>query len=668
MSTKSSVTPPAPNRRIGVEARKTYAAKLEDGFIAKYLSGQAILDIGYRGYEPDVLPIVPQAIGVDLDYPGYDGRTLPFPDNSQDAVFASHCLEHAEDCRAALTEWFRVLKTDGFLVLAVPHKFLYERRHRPPSRWNQDHRRFFTPGSLLMRIEEALPPNTYRLRHLIDSDFSYTYSVSPEHHPGGCYEIELVIQKISSPEWQLENVTLSERRPAVEPTPVRSQPSEEAAIAKGQIIYDGLNLALAHGTGIATYTRILTQISQGLGYDVGVVFETPFAPPQDPILRDVLFFDQARPRNWPHKKTFLDRVSDRLLERWHPHLSLKPVPMRLGEAVDARQFSDRLPACNRIFAAREAFNKATRYFSQTGKFLELDFGTALDLFHCTYGIPVAAKKALNIYTIHDLVPLRLPYSTMDDKKKMYQLLKAITVKADHIVTVSEASKRDVVEMLGIDEGRISNTYQTVTFPEEYLNRSDATVANYLDGQHGLEMYGYLLFFGALEPKKNVSRLIDAYLSSGVDLPLVLVIGEGWQNTAELSRLQEHTSRPAATGGRGGIRLLDYTSRSNLVNLIRGARAVVFPSLLEGFGLPVLEAMTLGTPVITSKDGALSEIAGDAALLVDPYDVDDISKAMQTAAQDPDLCGELSYRGLAQAEKFSPRRYAERVGALYSALF
>ena len=298
--------------------------------------------------------------------------------------------------------------------------------------------------------------------------------------------------------------------------------------------------------------------------------------------------------------------------------------------------------------------------------MELDFDASLDLFHCTYAIPVAAKNALNVYTIHDLVPLRLPYSTMDDKKRMYRLLKAVTAKADQIVTVSEASKRDIVEMLGFDEERITNTYQTVTFPEEYLNRTDATVANYLDGQHGLEMYGYLLFFGALEPKKNVGRLIDAYLSSGVSLPLILVIGEGWQNADELSRLQQHNSRPATSTMAAGIRRLDYTSRSNLVNLIRGARAVVFPSLLEGFGLPVLEAMTLGTPVITSKDGALSEIAGDAALLVDPYDVDDISKAMQIAAQDPDLCGELSYRGLAQAERFSPRRYAERISALYTA--
>jgi len=114
VTTKTPDEEPRPDRLVGVEARKLYAAKLEDGFIAKYLSGVAILDVGYRGYEPDVVPIVPQAIGIDLDYPSYDGKTLPFADDSQDAVFSSHCLEHAEDCESAIKEWFRVLKIGGY--------------------------------------------------------------------------------------------------------------------------------------------------------------------------------------------------------------------------------------------------------------------------------------------------------------------------------------------------------------------------------------------------------------------------------------------------------------------------------------------------------------------------------------------------------------------------
>src|SRR5277367_6626606 len=97
-------------RLIGVEAGKTIEEKIRNGFVARYLSGAAVLDIGYVG-EAD--PVVPHAVGVELDYPGYDGRTLPFLDYSQDAVHASHCLEHIDDYRNALREWHRVLKIGG---------------------------------------------------------------------------------------------------------------------------------------------------------------------------------------------------------------------------------------------------------------------------------------------------------------------------------------------------------------------------------------------------------------------------------------------------------------------------------------------------------------------------------------------------------------------------
>lgn len=192
------------DRSVGTEARKTFAAKLASGFIARYLSGGHVLDIGYKGYVSDAVPIVPQAIGIDLDYPGYNGRTLPFADASQDAVYSSHTLEHIADYRAAIREWFRVLKPDGYLIIVVPHQFLYEKRTSLPSRWNEDHKRFYTPASLLAEVEASLPVNTYRLRHLADNDTDYDYAIGPARHAAGCYEIELVIQKLRPPDWVLE--------------------------------------------------------------------------------------------------------------------------------------------------------------------------------------------------------------------------------------------------------------------------------------------------------------------------------------------------------------------------------------------------------------------------------------------------------------------------------
>src|SRR5262249_15358635 len=161
------------------------------------------------------------------------------------------------------------------------------------------------------------------------------------------------------------------------------------------------------------------------------------------------------------------------------------------------------------------------------------------------------------------------------------------------------------------------------------------------------------------------RLIEAYLSAGVEIPLVLVGARGWSNESELRRLEEQEARPRVRTNRATIRRLDFVNLSTLVALIRGARAVVFPSLYEGFGLPVLEAMFLGTPVVTSASGGLREIAGEAALLVDPYDVGDITGAITTITNDGDLRCELSRRGIVQAAKFSPDRYRERVRAVYA---
>ncbi len=176
-----------------------YLRWLSSGFFDRYLSGANILDIGFAGEDADSSPIVDQAIGVDVNYPGYDGIHLPFPDKSQDAVFSSHCFEHIEDYRTALQEWYRVLRAGGYLVILVPHKYLYERKSTLPSYFNPQHKRFYTPAKLLGEFEEVLPVNGFRIRHLADNDLEFDYSVGIAEHPRGSCEIELVIQKIEAP-------------------------------------------------------------------------------------------------------------------------------------------------------------------------------------------------------------------------------------------------------------------------------------------------------------------------------------------------------------------------------------------------------------------------------------------------------------------------------------
>ena len=186
---------------VGEEVRNSYQRYIEEGFIKKYLSGPNVLDIGYRGYVQDVVPVVPQAVGVDLDYPGYDGTTLPFADASQDAIFTSHVLQHIDDYRSSLRDWFRVIRVGGHMIIAVPHQFLYEKRMQPPSRFNADHKRFYTPGLLMLQIEEALDPFSYRVRLLEDNDRGYDYDIPPDREAAGCREIVLVLQKIERPAW-----------------------------------------------------------------------------------------------------------------------------------------------------------------------------------------------------------------------------------------------------------------------------------------------------------------------------------------------------------------------------------------------------------------------------------------------------------------------------------
>lgn len=188
---------------VGPELAKTYEQKLRSGFFQRWLSGPNILDVGYRGNFYEAQPVLPHATGVDFGTLGYDGRSLPFADQSQDGVFSCHCLEHVGDIQATLRDWMRVLRIGGHLVVIVPHQHLYEKRRALPSRWNADHKRFLTPAKLLAEVEAALPVNSYRIRHLVDNDFNFDYQLGPESHSSGNYEIEMVLEKLVPPQWEL---------------------------------------------------------------------------------------------------------------------------------------------------------------------------------------------------------------------------------------------------------------------------------------------------------------------------------------------------------------------------------------------------------------------------------------------------------------------------------
>ena len=353
-------------------------------------------------------------------------------------------------------------------------------------------------------------------------------------------------------------------------------------------------------------------------------------------------------------------------------------PVRLSGAVLVAGATQSPPAFDGVWTSRNVFDAANRAFAASGLFTPLRFSDGEagwpppDVVHWTCPLPLRGAGRANLYTIHDLVPLRLPFATLDNKRRFFELCRRICSDADRVVTVSEHSKRDLVEILGADEARIVVTYQSVRLPSAVTDRDEAEVAREVEGVFGLDWRGYFIFFGAVEPKKNLARIIEAYLGSGVTAPLIIIGGRAWlddretqmlyADIVEISALREGLIRRADR-----IRRYDYLPFNLLMSLIRGAKATLLPSLYEGFGLPVLESMLLGTPVLTSTAGSLPEIAGDAALLVDPYDVDEIRNGIIELDRNSDLRSHLTDRGINQAAKFSPKIYESRLNDLYGTI-
>ncbi len=245
-----------PERRVGFETRKTYRDKIDSGFVRRFLSGPAVLEIGYKGYYDETVPVVPQAIGVDIGYPGYDGIRLPFASGSFDAIYSSHCLEHVEDYQAVIGDWYRLLKVGGHLVIAVPHQYLFERKRFLPSLGNDDHKRFYTAKSLLDEIEQSLSENSYRVRYLRENDEDFDYDRPPSSPSSGQYEIEVVIQKIRKPYWNLIDGTI---RPYAAGEFLTNSPrpdpwliAVDMSAAEGCVIY-GPYVILAPGEYVAKF-------------------------------------------------------------------------------------------------------------------------------------------------------------------------------------------------------------------------------------------------------------------------------------------------------------------------------------------------------------------------------------------------------------------------------
>lgn len=428
-----------------------------------------------------------------------------------------------------------------------------------------------------------------------------------------------------------------------------------------RVCIDAMNIALTKGTGIATYGRNLLANLNAMGVETQLLYGPNAAVSKRPLLNEIALTDAYSPNVKPWRAAW-DRHTTRF---GRPASAFRP-----GDEVIWPAKGGGRPAVSAFWSSPRLYGLAGATFGRDKVFTPVDFRRhpdvpRPDIMHWTAVMPVRARGAANVYTIHDLIPLRLPHTTLDNKRMFLRQCREIARRADHIAVVSEATRRDVIRMLGVSEDRVTNTYQSVGVPARLLAKTDEETAQELESVFRVPWKGYFLYFGAIEPKKNLGRIVEAYLASGVSQPLVVVGGRAWLDEEETALM--HQARRSKKVRNKQILLWDYLPFTMLVSLIRGARGTLFPSLYEGFGLPVLESMSLGTPVITSTAGSLPEVAGDAALMVDPYDVPALTREIRRLAADDGLAADLAVRGRAQAAKFSPEAYQARLAGLYGRL-
>lgn len=370
-----------------------------------------------------------------------------------------------------------------------------------------------------------------------------------------------------------------------------------------QVCIEGRMLNDGQGTGVSNYARTLSQCLNEAG-----------AEPL--ILGDG---DSDRPRS-------------RAL-RWLAAVRRAP---RLAQApADAPN----------VPAVPDLFREAQVFFNIHGRTLPVAFRTPPVVMHWTYPVPLHVVGARNLYTIHDLIPLTHPDLTPIPRGRHARILDAILERADLLVTVTEAMRSEIVEQLGVSSDRVVSTWQAVDTPLQ----TDPPLP------HGIRSGRYFLFCGRVESRKNLKALAEAHALSDSTVPLV-VVGP---------RVPGEEMLEEALAAYPRVRRLDYLPRPDLLGLIRRARALLFPTLAEGFGLPIAEAMTLGCPVLTSARGATAEVAGGAALLVEPDRTSAIAAAIARIDQDDALRARLRAEGFARARHFTPERYARRLRALYA---
>lgn len=286
----------------------------------------------------------------------------------------------------------------------------------------------------------------------------------------------------------------------------------------------------------------------------------------------------------------------------------------------------------------------------------------IEVFHSTNFRVFPVRKAKLVITVYDLTVLKFP--ELHYRKRILEMRENFRriARSDAVIAVSENTRQDLLLLTDLEPSKIEVIYGGISSnftPVEGEAVLDEVVAHY-----GLPER-FILFVGTLEPRKNIEGLINAFAwvkERWRDVPPLVLVGRvGWLGSEVLDRIRKLEAS-------GDVTALGFVDDRDLPTLMRRASIFVFPSLYEGFGLPPLEAMACGTPVVASNAPALPEVLGDAAILVDPYDVEALGRAMRRLINDQVLRKEMIVRGFERTQLFTWERAARQTWELYQRVY
>ena len=285
-----------------------------------------------------------------------------------------------------------------------------------------------------------------------------------------------------------------------------------------------------------------------------------------------------------------------------------------------------------------------------------------DIFHATDHLLPPLRLSRGVFTIHDLIFRFFPEFHLPlNRWYLSLMLPRFMQRADAIIAVSESTRRDALRLMGIPPEKVTVIYEGVN--QAFRPLKDAVRLEEVRARYNLPPR-FILYLGTIEPRKNIQMLLDAYhglLGRDGEAPALVIAGrKGWLFQPVFDRVRE-------LGLEARVHFTDYISPRDTPALLNAAEVFVFPSLYEGFGLPPLEAMACGTPVICSNAASLPEVVGDGGILIDPRDVGALVEALERVLSDENLRRDLRARGLAQASRFSWESAARETCAVYEAV-